>query len=88
MPGRLDVRLAKRGLVDVVGALRRCPFVALWMHQRAANGSKGPHKAKVKTQSDSTRHERDPATSNKRRKVRLTPLFPPVNRRVAGSNPA
>lgn len=65
MPGRLDVRLAKRGLVDVVGALRRCPCVALGMHQPAANGSKGPHEAKVKTQSHSRGMTRDPATSDK-----------------------
>ena len=37
--------------------LRRCPFLALSVHQRAANASKRRHRAKVQKSSDSTSDE-------------------------------
>ena len=66
---------------------QRCPFLALSVQQRAANGSKRRHKTKVENRRISrvvwcvSQHPAE------RRKGRLRLLFPPVNRRVVGSSP-
>ena len=46
----------------------RCPFLALWMQQGAANRSKPRHKAKVKNPRILRRMRRDPALAAHRRK--------------------
>src|ERR1041384_6775181 len=43
---------------------RRCPFLALWAHQRAANGSKQRHKAKVENRRILRVMKRGSATSS------------------------
>jgi hypothetical protein len=43
---------------------QRCPFLALSMQQRAANGSKRRHKAKVENRRILRMMRRDPATSS------------------------
>jgi hypothetical protein len=54
---------------DLCGALPpgRCPFVALSVHQRAANGGKRRHKAKAEDRPILRVMMRDPATSSTRR---------------------
>jgi hypothetical protein len=52
---------------DLCGGLRpgRCPFLALSVHQRAANGSKRRHKAKAEDRWIFRVMARDPATPSK-----------------------
>jgi hypothetical protein len=64
-----------------------CPFLALWAHQRAANASKRRHKAKGRNLNSTECQSRIRQRPAHGRKVRLTFLFPPLNRRVPGSNP-
>jgi hypothetical protein len=45
--------------------LGRCPFLALSVHQRAAKGSKGRHKAKGENRRNLRGMRRDPAASSK-----------------------
>ena len=80
MPG---ICAPKRTLAE-----RRCRFLALLMQQGPANDSKGRHKAKVENRRNLRKRRPYRQHSAKRRKERLTFLFPPVNRRVAGSSPA
>jgi hypothetical protein len=64
--------------------LRRCPILALSMQQGAANGGKGRTKRNPKIVRFSLRRCPIRQRVAHRGKARLTTLFPPVNRRVAG----
>jgi hypothetical protein len=66
----------------------RCPFLALSVQQRVANGSKRRHKAKVRNSLILLAATHDRQRPTRSSKERLTSFFPSVNRRVAGSNPA
>ena len=57
-----------------------CSFLALSLHQGAANGGKRRHTAKVSNRRILRGMKRDPATSSTPRKGRLATFFPPVNR--------
>jgi hypothetical protein len=68
--GRGQVSIAKnRSPAICVEDFRpeRCPFLALSVHQRAANGSKRRHKAKAENRRIPRVMARDPATSSTRR---------------------
>jgi hypothetical protein len=67
------------GVVSWRPPLRRCPFLALWKQQGAANGRKGRHKAKAENRRILRGMKRDAATSGKLPQGRLSLLFPPVN---------
>jgi hypothetical protein len=67
-----------------------CPFLALSLHQTAANGGKRRRKAKVENRRILRVMARDPATANTppQRAANASFSAGAVNRRVAGSNPA
>jgi hypothetical protein len=77
----------RRPTFRIFSWISRCPFLALSMQQVAANGRKARHKAKAKIDPFYRATCTVRQTAAMSRKARLTTFFPPVNRRVVGSNP-